>query len=383
MNNKKIGFVCVANPFVDRKAISGVLFMERKAIEHMGYEVIWIPYQTNSWKIRFYTKILEFRRKMFGENYLRGHHYKPFVKEYAKTVNLEIVNKCDLLFFPACGQMAPYIKTNKPIIYNTDATVHLILDYYWLNISNNSKKMAKRLEERACRRATINTRASQWAIDSVITDCKCNPDHCHVLEFGPGIDEKDIFPNKPYINGEFNILFSGTNWVWKGGHIAVETFKILRENGINAKLFIAGIRTIPDECIGVDNIVFCGFMDKNNPDDYQRYINLYKKCHIFLLPTKAEAAGVVFCEANAFGIPSYTYATGGTTSYVIDGYNGRALPERSRPSDFAQAIISDIHYNRIVKYNRNALTLSRDKLSWDSWGRRLSDIIESEILISP
>ena len=146
-------------------------------------------------------------------------------------------------------------------------------------------------------------------------------------------------------------------------------------------MFIAGVKKIPEECIGVDNIIFCSFMDKNNPDDYQKYINLNKKCHLFLLPTKAEAAGVVFCEAAAFGIPCYTYATGGTTSYVINDYNGRALPEHSQPSDFANAIISDICNNKLVQYNKNALTLSSERLSWEAWGRRISDIIESEIRI--
>ena len=43
---KKIGYVCAENPFSERKAWSGSIFKIREAIELAGFEVVWIPYDS-------------------------------------------------------------------------------------------------------------------------------------------------------------------------------------------------------------------------------------------------------------------------------------------------------------------------------------------------
>ena len=49
---------------------------------------------------------------------------------------------------------------------------------------------------------------------------------------------------------------------------------------------------------------------------------LYLQADVFLLPTRNEAAGIVFCEASAFGLPVVSTRTGGVESYVEDGMTG-------------------------------------------------------------
>lgn len=47
---------------------------------------------------------------------------------------------------------------------------------------------------------------------------------------------------------------------------------------------------------------------------------------IFLFSlTRAECHGIVNCEACAFGLPIFSYATGGVPSYVINDFNGFAF----------------------------------------------------------
>lgn len=130
-----------------------------------------------------------------------GVHCEPMVREYARTIDMSLVDKCDYLFFPGGAQISLFLKTEKPVIYYTDATVHVMEGYYWKNIEEKSMTAAKQLEERASRHAFLNIRASQWAIDSVVNDSHSDKANCHVLEFGPNIDIKDVIPITPYGGG--------------------------------------------------------------------------------------------------------------------------------------------------------------------------------------
>jgi glycosyltransferase involved in cell wall biosynthesis len=53
----------------------------------------------------------------------------------------------------------------------------------------------------------------------------------------------------------------------------------------------------------------------------------------------AEAAGIVFCEASAFGLLSLSYSTGGVPDYVANGVNGACLSAGSSSEDVANAVI--------------------------------------------
>ena len=70
----------------------------------------------------------------------------------------------------------------------------------------------------------------------------------------------------------------------------------------------------------------------------QRLIQLFRGADFLILPTKAEAAGIVFSEASAYGLPSVTYATGGVTDYVRSGVNGVCIDPGGTAADFAAEI---------------------------------------------
>ena len=376
IKKKVIGYVSKADPFHDKFAWSGTIYKIREAIESAGLEVIWIPYG-DSWRERFYTYLLKILNHTLKNHWKGGIHFTPLVKVWAKNINRNpILSKCDYLFFPGGAQIALYLNVKKPVIYYTDATVHVMIDYYWHNINRFSKRMALDLEERASQNASINIRSSQWAINSVINDCNCEKEKCHVLEFGPNIDVKDIIPNTPYEGGELRLFFLGVNWERKGGDIAVKTVELLRDKGVDAQLNIAGIRQMPTSCVDKDYIHFHGFLNKNNPEGYKRICELYSWNHIFMMPTKAECAGIVFCEASAAGLPIYTYLTGGIGDYVIDGVNGHALPLGSSAVNFADQIYKDITTNRLHSLREGALKLSKEKLSWEVWAKGFREIMD-------
>ncbi len=92
---------------------------------------------------------------------LRGAHYISIGKLSSKTINRDKLIQCDILFFPGGAQVLFETGIDKPYIYLSDTTVHLMLDYYWHNIHPESQQMAKFLEEWASQHAVMNLRSSQ------------------------------------------------------------------------------------------------------------------------------------------------------------------------------------------------------------------------------
>ena len=373
-----IGYVCETDPFKDRYAWSGLVFKIRESIENAGFKVVWIPFDKDTKFVRFFEN---FRWRLYnlfgGKLILGGVHFLPVTYGYAKSIRKnKSFNRCDVLFFPRGGQIGLFLRTKKPIVFYSDATAYLMNNYYWKNCLPLSFKIACLLEKKASRKASLNIRASQWAVESVVKDCKCNPSRCVVLEYGANIDESDIRPNTPYKGGVLKILFSGVEWERKGGDVAVQTVQLLRERGYEVVLNIVGIKELPDYCRQFGFVKNHGFLNKNDPEAYRKYIDIYKNSHIMLLPTQAECAGIVFSEAAGFGIPAYTYATGGTENYVVNGVNGYALQPNLGAKDFAERIIKDIESDEISHLYQGALGLYSERLSWDAWSERFKRIMD-------
>lgn len=175
-----------------------------------------------------------------------------------------------------------------------------------------------------------------------------------------------------------NVLFSGVNWERKGAAIAIDTVKKLINTGINAKLLLVGIKLddIPANYRNLPWVEYFGFMNKNMPEQYQRYVDAIKRSHLLLLPTSAECSAIVFSEAAAYGLPVFTYDTGGIGNYVIDGYNGYRLRLGASANDFSVKIKETLFDGKLTKLSGNALQLYADNLSWSAWSRRFRGIIE-------
>lgn len=376
-NPKTIGFVVAFNPFENRRVWSGTFFKIREAIELAGYRVVWVPVRR--------TLLYRIIAKLFQLRYSVGsaYDYMNFlVRLRAMSVKSSDLGQCDYLFFPGDCQLTRYLKTSQPIIYYTDATLRLMLNYYYY--FNQPAKVIRQAEENeqiACRNSTIILRASQWAADSVVRDYHISPSKVHVLEFGANLDEKDIVPVTPYSGeGTLNVLFSGVDWNRKGAAVAIDAVRTLNERGISARLLLAGIREVPADYANLPFVDYLGFMDKNDPEQYARYISIVRKSHLLLLPTKAECAGIVFCEVSAFGIPIFTYNTGGVGNYVLDGVNGYKLPLGVKGTQFADAIEHSLRTGEFPALSEGGKKLYAERLSWSAWARTFRRIMEENHL---
>jgi glycosyltransferase involved in cell wall biosynthesis len=189
--------------------------------------------------------------------------------------------------------------------------------------------------------------ASTWALEGARKLTKA--EKLRVLPFGSSLPVKhtarDIAcqaaDKRTRRKNECELLFIGVNWQRKGGAIAVETARLLNENGIRAKLRVAGSQPEGQIPHFVEPL---GFINKSSEEGLQKLIDLYRSADFFILPTQAEAAGIVFSEASSFGLPCITYATGGVPEYVRNGVNGFCLEPGAPAARFAteiQRILSD------------------------------------------
>ena len=369
--NITIGYFCPINPFVDKRAWSGTFFKIREAIEKGGFKVIWIPTTKDGVLNKLMRKIRE---------RIRGGDRLP-IYSWLNSLMIErkLLKQCDVYFFPGGAQIAPYLSIKRPIIYYTDATWKIMLNYYYFDLNPRIILYGDKTEMAAIQ-CSINIRSSNWAATSVIEHYNGDANHNYVLEFGANIDERDIKRVQPYLGGRLNVLFSGVDWKRKGGAIAIDTVEILRRNGIDAHLFFVGINMddIPTDYQNKEFVSYIGFLDKNNKQQYSKYIEILSSSNLFILPTNAECSAIVYCEACAFGLPIYTYDTGGVSNYVINDINGYRLPLNRTAEDFSKKILSTLTCNKQRALSDGGIKLYKEKLNWTSWSIRFASILKNE-----
>lgn len=374
---KKIGYVSYSNPFLDKKDWSGTRYKLREALENAGYNVEWIPYSVPKIKVIFVIIILKL---LYGINFDYRRHPLYYLI-CARTINYSKIKKCDALFFPGCAQLMPYVKYDKPVIYCIDATYNLIACYY-SKCSQFSIKYGNLTEKNAINKSTIVIHSSEWSRKSAISFYhSCSEKH-FVLEFGANIDDSDIGNCASYDGKVLNVLFSGVDWYRKGAQQAIEIVGELCSRGIESKLFLCGIKEIPQENLPLPYYVqHVGFLDKNIKEQYEKYVSIIRQCNILLLPTIADCSPIVFCESSAFGMPIFTYSIGGIENYVKDGVNGYRLPPFGTVKDFADKIQNCIYNKELEKLSMGGKKMYYECLNWNVWSRGFNKIIKEHLNI--
>ena len=370
----KIGFINLNSP-LDRKASSGTTFQMCQALKRIGADIVWLQPKHNFFYklVNLFFKVLEVSTR---SKILRDHTI-PLAKIESKSLKKQDIENCDILFAPFASTALYSLKTDKPIIYLSDATFAVMVDYYFKGLVSWNVKQANKIEQTALQKATHAIYASQWAYQSAIQDYNAAKSRIHVIEFGANIDEQNIIPHQFIYNGQLDLLFLGVDWIRKGGDIAVEATRYLNDKGIPTTLHIAGIRNLDNNIANLPYVKNYGFLNKNNPNDYNQLVSIIQQSHCLLLPTKAECAGIVFCESSAYGLPIFTYNTGGISNYVENGKNGYMLPIGSSGQEFGEKILECLQSGELEKMSKTAVNVYKNKLNWTAWGQKIEHIIKS------
>ena len=193
------------------------------------------------------------------------------------------------------------------------------------------------------------------------------------------VDEKDIDITTEKNKDELNLLFLGVDWKRKGGDKAVSVCKKLNEMGIKTTIFIVGPKEIPQEVNDLPFVSYLGFLNKNKPMEYDKLMDIIKKCHCLLLPTVAECSAIAFAESSAFGLPVFSHNTGGVSNYVQDGKNGYLFPLSSSSSDFADKIAECYNSGELNSMRVSCVEVYRKLLNWNVWQGKFEKIVEDLI----
>jgi glycosyltransferase involved in cell wall biosynthesis len=297
---------------------------------------------------------------------------------YGRTIT-RLMNKdpCDILVVAGFSQAIPFLTTDIPIVYVSDATQKLMVGYYenFSNLCQWSLRDGEDLQRRAIRGSQLVVYPSSWAAKSAHEDYQADKEKLLVLPYGANI-EVDPEARLRTHPTSVQLLFLGYDWERKGGSVAVEVLHILRSHGLDVSLTICGCN--PPEVEGQDGVTVIPRIDKNTAEGREEFDALLYSSTFLLLPTKRECFGIVFCEAAAYGLPSVSSATGGVPSAIHDGVNGLLLPISASATDFADRIMDCLGtpgaYEELTRTSRKDYEA---RLSWDSWGRAIAPRLEA------
>jgi len=286
--------------------------------------------------------------------------------------------KPDVVFGLGASHMIAALKTPARVVHFSDSTFQGMIDYYELftGFSPRTVRQGNAMERAVLQRADALLMASDWVANSAVVDYGVPADRITVAPLGANIDTWPTFdPDRD--QGEVcRLLFVGRDWSRKGGDLAYAVLRGLLARGHRAELHVVGCDPpIPADAPGVHRH---GFLRKSDPGEFQRLEDLYRTSSFFILPTRAEAYGVAFAEASAFGLPSLAPRTGGVPTVVEHGVNGLLFPLDASAETYVDAIErlwSDPSAYRQLQ--RSSRTKFERDLNWRAWGDHAERVIDA------
>jgi glycosyltransferase involved in cell wall biosynthesis len=372
----KIGFASRYDP-QDQRTWSGTSYYTLNQLKRYS-DVELFNYKLPKLLQEWLTAQKSINRRWFGK-YTAVEFLREYAKYFSKQLTRDLKKRpVDILFVSASSQMIAYIETEIPIIYMTDATFQQLQGYYpgFSNLAAYNIREGIELDKNAFHKATHCMLGSEWNKYSAVNDYGIDASKITVVPFGANLEGiPTIIEIGAERNHSCNLLFLAVEWERKGGEIALETFRKLKQDISNASLHIVGCSP-PSDLQNEEDITVIPFLDKKNKADLKQLRQLLLQTDFLLLPTRAECAGIVFSEAAAYGIPSITTDTGGVSSYVRNGINGYTLPLADGPAAYAELISSLLSDpEKLKSLKRSSRKQFEDHLNWEKWGDAFSQLM--------
>ncbi len=321
--------------------------------------------------------------RLLKRRFFRDHDFGA-AKEYGQRARsaIQSARDVDVVFSPGTIPLA-CLETEKPVAFWSDATFAAIQDFYpeYSHLSANTFRDGHRIEQAALTRASAAIFSSDWAARSAIEAYGASADRVHVVPFGANIENA---PNSEEVRAliaqrprtKCNLLFMGVDWARKGGATALAVARMLNSAGLSAQLTIVGADPF-DAASPVPPFVRCaGFVSKRTQagcDEIEHYL---RESHFLLVPSHNECYGLVFCEANAYGVPSLARAVGGVPTIVRDGVNGYLFKPEENGENIAATILDHFrHYDRYVQLALSSHNEFVTRLNWQVAGRTVRRIL--------
>jgi glycosyltransferase involved in cell wall biosynthesis len=188
-----------------------------------------------------------------------------------------------------------------------------------------------------------------------------------------GINIKEFYPDQEILQKEktFNILFVGRLIERKGAIYLLKAFRKISSKYSEARLLIAGGGPLKD--------TFQNFAKENNLEGkikfygivkHDEIADLYRKSHIFVLPSLNEALGNVTQEALASGLPIITTKTG--AAELIDT-NGLII-EKGNSQDIKEKLTQVIENKDLREKMSQRSRQLAENMSWENTAKKYFDL---------
>jgi glycosyltransferase involved in cell wall biosynthesis len=324
----------------------------------------------------------------FYRNIIKKDYYRwtePLVcKSYAHQVDRQVKNSdYDLLLCPeGCAPVA-YLKSNQPLVLWLDTILAALIDSYpyLSNLCWETKKHLYMIEQKALERASLVIFASEWAAQKAIDIYNVDVNKIVILPRGANLEiepGRTLAEIKSLVNSRSietcKLTYIGIDWQRKGGDVALEVSKNLRNMGLDVELNIIG--DLPNNQQELPSFVNpIGYINKADINGRTKFYELLAKSHFLILPTRADVTPNVLIEANAFGVPCLTTNIAGIPSIITDDRNGKIFELDTNPLEYAEYIFQHFsEYDKYISLSLSTFSEYVNRLNWAAIGKQASDL---------
>lgn len=364
----------------DMAKFSGLGYCIWQALAAQGMDITWIGGLEEKYhylvalKDRFYSHFS-------NKKYYRDREI--FVsRDYARQIIGKLSDvEVDVIFSPGTIPIA-YLNTDKPIVFWGDSNFGAMHNFYpdFTNLCRKTIENGNKIEQEALNRCALAIYSSNWAAETAIDNYAVDPNKVKVVPFGANLQgAKDIHEVERLISrrlhNQCKLLFVGIDWHRKGGEIALKVTEELNRKGLKTELAVVGCR--PECQVPLpDYVKIYGFISKNDSDGLKRLKKLFSESHFFIMPSRFEAYGVVFCEANSFGVPCIGSDVGGIPTIIRNDVNGKLFSPDDEIADYCAYILK--YLSDFSQYRNLALSSFEEyqtRLNWKVSGRVVKGLL--------
>ncbi|MBW4555243.1 MAG: glycosyltransferase family 4 protein [Trichormus sp. ATA11-4-KO1] len=341
--------------------------------------------KTYSWLTR---SKWSFYRHFYNKDYYRW--AEPIIgKNYAKQIRQQLSNlNTDIILCTEGAAPVAYLDYHKPMVLWLDTVLAALIDIYpyLSNICQETRRNIHLIEQLALDKCSLVIFSSEWSAEKATQIYKLNTNKVHVIPRGANLElqsNRTIEDISTLITSRgtdiYKLIFIGVDWNRKGGQIALEVSKELKERGFNNELTIIG--DIPKNIKNVPDFVkTVGYINKSSNEGKKNFYNLLSDAHFLILPTQADVTPNVLIEANAFGVPCLTTDIAGIPTIIKDDVNGKTFPLNANIADYCDYIVNYLTDYR--KYESLAIASFNEyitRLNWSIAGKTANQLFQELI----
>lgn len=211
-----------------------------------------------------------------------------------------------------------------------------------------------------------------------------------VHELLPGIEVVEHFEQPPLDGRPKVVLMGRLHSDRKGVHEAAQIARLVRERGGGIDLTLVGARpeTVDRTQRMLSHIAGQEVEVVAYTTDPERKLELLRRAHLFIMPSRAESFGLVSTEALAAGLPVLAPDTSGFGRFLRDRFSDEISRRMVVPQDYAGPIPIETWADRIIEETadvprlweaaaRARATLRDGDYSWDAAAAKMMNALPS------